>query len=433
MVVRIDWQDIVRHTYGTMQPNQSNPLAPEQNPNQNVDNSTNPASQYAAAPDPWTVAPPVQQPASISQPMQSQGTFADQYQDVHQQTAAEGMNNVQQQPTAAEMVLPQPSKPKSPFELEYEAALNQPEKKKSPLKLIIFIVAGLIVLGAGAAAFIWWQAMNDPQARLYRALENHMSTRYIKQDFDMKLTAPMEVDVTLRGESDFSDPAKPKSFIEYEMKTSGIDSEYEQAGEVIAIDQNTYYAKLKKAPVLLGAGGDDAAVVDTWYQADNDDYISAMLLDTPSSRIGINTVTGQVLVGNFNDAARRELMQFIKDRNVYPIASSEVVEISEKKTTHYTIDLSGKLVEELNQKAIKALNISEDDSASSGRDADMKLELWVDNNADRIIQAKVTSKADGNNGTEDTAAGSNTIILSYPTNVSKIKKPEVVRSLPWEM
>ncbi|MDB5187275.1 MAG: hypothetical protein JWM07_747, partial [Candidatus Saccharibacteria bacterium] len=194
-----------------MQPNQ--PFNPTPNPNDEP-TPAQPAWDNAPQPQP-TALPPAQQVAPAqpaadfaryqpqplqtppSTPVPSPDNTPAPYVTPEQPTAQNNDPSNVPQPQATQpdqsMAIDQPqpvalpvAKPLSPFELEYQAAVQAPVRKKSHLGLIIASIFAVLLLGGGASAYMWMQDQNDPEKRFYRAIENHLTTTLIQQDYDQK-------------------------------------------------------------------------------------------------------------------------------------------------------------------------------------------------------------------------------------------------------
>jgi hypothetical protein len=431
-----------------MQPNQSYPPAPDLD--QNNEPPVNPASQ----PSPWDVAPQTpptfQQPQSVApaqspvpvdytryqpQPQaqaQPQSLPVTPAQPVTQQEYAQSQQITPAQPTApTEYTQPPAPTPLSPFEQHYQAVLQTPAPKKSRVGLIIAgSIAAILLIGGGVAAFMWMQYTNSPEQRLYRALESHMQTTYIQQDYAQSVKQDAAMAVNIQGTSNFTDPKSPQSYIKYEIKS---DETTTHAGELTVLNDKEYFAKLsQQSDSFAGMGSEYLPAPKQWYRVDTGDFGGALLLDPASLATTINVPTGEVIVGNFDSNVRQELMAFIKEKGVYTIKNSADVTIDGKKTTRLDLDINTDQLKELNKKVRKILNISEDSAREITISKDQTNQLWISHETGRIVKVELTrdSASTQTNGskTKDTS----TIKISYPTSAAKIAKPGSTKEVPWK-
>jgi hypothetical protein len=386
-----------------MQPNQ--PYTPA--PNQDPDNT--PVANPPQPPTTWETA--TQQPSSDYQAPQPEAPVRPVPPSEYEQ--------------------PRPGQ-KSQFELEYEAALKTqaPSPKKSRKGLIIGGIIGLIILiAAGASAYAWMQYANNPQTRLYQALENHMSTNYIQQDYKQEVTVASTNKMTMHSISDFSDPKNPKSYIEYTQK--GNDDNDKLSGTLIKLDDKEYYAKLTKTLNFSGEDSDLAPKTDQWYRVDDSEAIGGILFDPLGSMTAINTSKGETLVGNFNENARKDLMAFIKENNVYTITNSEEVTVEGEKMTKYDLSINADKANKLNDKATELLGLPKGTKVNDVKLSDGQTnQLWVSNKTNHIVKAEVKRPTRGTK-TDPKAIDTSTITISYPTDASKITKPSGAVDVPW--
>lgn len=339
---------------------------------------------------------------------------------------------VAEQPTPpSQYAQPQPVQ-KSQFELDYEAALREPAPKKSHKGLMIGgIIATILVLAAGGSAYAWMQYTNSPQQRLYRALENHMTTSYIQQNYKQDITLAGTADLSMQSTTDFSDPKAPKSYIEYTQRTNEKD-ESDLSGKLIGLNDKEYYANLTKTLNFSGQDSDLAPVTNQWYRVDTDESIGGIIFDPLGALTAVNTSKGEVLVGNFNKDVRQDLMTFIKEHNIYIIKSSEEVAVDGEKMTKYELAINLDRVNELNDKATKALGLPKGTKVNDVKQKDGQTNhLWVSHKSNRIVKAELTRKSLGTKSDGSKATDVSTIDISYPSDVSKIAKPDTAIAVPW--
>lgn len=439
-----------------MQPNQQ--YNPVPNPDPNL---TPPTPDQTRVNDPW--ATPTQQPVQPAyQQPQVNPTPAQQPYDpwkiqvpqpgtFHQPgpTPTSPPQQWNPQTSMFEPVQPiRPSEWEQQFVAETVAAAAAPAvPKKSHAGRVIAIVIGLVVLlGGGAAAFVYMQqkqatdatvaAQLDTKALFYDAIENHMKVKYIHQQYDSEQDGGTSGTLVghLDGITDFSDPAKPKSRVAYTIKNEDSETVVEMAGELLDLQETNYYGMVAKTAAnaaIADTTTEKDIQADTWYKVPRDNpFASTLVFDPIGALRTINVTTGQVLVGNYKDDMRRELLNFINDRKVYTINGSEAITIEDKEMTKYNISIDTDALKELNKKAETALGITpgadSDDESLTQYDGNVKYEFMVDNKSKRIAKVKLERKS--SSGQSD---GTATILLSYPESVSEdLKMPEVVKDIP---
>jgi hypothetical protein len=329
---------------------------------------------------------------------------------------------------------PQPTAPAplSPFEQQwYSTAQQAPTPKKSRIGLMIAgIAAAVLVLGGGGAAFAWIQANNSPEQRLNRAIESHMTITLIQQDYEQSASIGDETKVSLKSTSDFSDAKAPKSYVKYDVQSDL--AVMTRSGELVVLDNKEYFAKLTKSANFEGMGSEYLPVINQWYRVDTGDFAGSLLLDPVSVGKTINVPTGEVLVGNFNESTRKELMAFIKEKGVYTIKSSQVVTVDGQKMTQYDIDLNVDALNELNKKAVKALGLPENSYDNYTEQPGQTNTFWVNHKTGRLAKAELTRDSSSVNTQGAKTKEVSTVTLSYPTNASAFTKPERAKNVPWK-
>lgn len=317
------------------------------------------------------------------------------------------------------------------FEQGYQASLNIPVPKKSRLGLIIAgTVAAVLLIGGGVAAFMWMQYTNSPQQRLYRALDSHMTTTLIQQDYVQSIDLGEKIETNIQATSNFTDPKSPQSYMKYAVKLAGKTS---FAGELTVLDDKEYFGKLSQQPDgFAGATSQYQPVPKQWYRVDAGDFGGVMFLDPASLSKNVNVPTGEVIVGNFEDKARQELMTFIKEKNVYTIVGSEDTTLNDQNATRIDLNIDADQLKELNKKAMAALGVSEDKINEKTAPKNQTSQLWISHKTGRITKAEMTwdSTVMGGNGSKTKDVS--TVNISYPTSAATITKPEGAKETPWK-
>ncbi len=271
---------------------------------------------------------------------------------------------------------------------------TQKRKKK---KLIVLVTALLLaILTVTGAAVYWYMQYNDPQARLYRALEKQMQISYMSRMYDTKdsVSSENEIKSSYKAETDLSDPVNPKS------RGSFTESGYVNGNKS---DQYTISTEeiMTKFPtsVFRFTNQTSASVVrplrttGKWYEYSyllnkNDTSRKEIQydLDGQIDLSEINSVQGIVLSGNLSSGQRDSLMAYIKKNKTYPIVDSQTISIDGSAAMQYTIKIDRKKINELNNEAKSLLGLQYFLKLSTDSSPDESLRLLVDNKTDKIVK-----------------------------------------------
>jgi hypothetical protein len=426
-----------------MQPNQPQPLRPDQN----NEPSTNPT------PVPWNTVP--EQPTANAavrpqQPQPAQAPTVLAYTEQEPDTVAHPIAQQgypQQQPVSAQPAQSTDTLDPQPAIIPTLQPISAP--KKSRLGLVIAsIAAGVLLLGGGAAAYVMNQsatkteevavttpapatAAPTPSAEilnvltgtreeyLYQAIENHMKTTYVQQDYTVTLGAATPMIVDIKGTSDFTNVKTPKSFVAFDMQYANATT-----GELVLLGDKEKYAKLSKSGIVEMTKSDTTPKLNQWYRVDALDLSDMQTYDPIRLNDMVNTPSGIFLVGNFDNTIRKDLITYIKENKIYTIKSSDDATIDGLPMTHYNLTIDAKKVGELNLKARTAINGTYD--VSDGRfaqPAGQTNEIWVNQKTGRIAKILLTTDTMGTKSTNET-------MISYPTKVTTIVKPEGAVAAP---
>jgi hypothetical protein len=324
---------------------------------------------------------------------------------------------------------------------------TEPVKPRKLRRFIGILMAILLVGTIGAGVYSIWRNIRTnngsnisgtsitaaDKERLYRAMDNHLATKYVRQMYS-QTTAPLNMGITkLDATSDFSDPSNPKSYIRYEIKSGAGKSAIDGAGEIIVRDNREFFGKLSK-PVLFYQGDESLKPKENqWYQIPMNDMTGELLLDPISVRTSLNSSMGEVPVGNFDDKTRQELMQLIKDRQVYTIKKAREVTLEGEKMTYYDIDFNTAAANELNKKIADAIGTKDSAVIANSTKNDVRnMEIWVSHETGRIAQIKMDRAYPAAKSEKaSTIKESITVILNYPDNAAVAIKPEGLIAGPW--
>jgi hypothetical protein len=380
--------------------------------------SEEPASPFRSQP-----LPPIRSPHAAS-PQQS----------VYRQPPPPPRPMYQQQSVTA----PEPT-PFSQFSVGSapQSVNSEPRKKSGKVRRIIGIAIAVLLVGAiGFGAYSLWRGVKNGTApvpglltgtaenRLHQAIEKQLQTRYVRQVFEQTIGDGSEL-IKLDATSDFSDPRAPKTHILYDSKLGKGEAAVQYAGEIIVLDNKEYFGKLAK-PVVSNQGDERSKPKENqWYQVADGDAVGGALMDPLSVRKGLNSPVGEMPVGNFSDTTRQELIKLIKDRQVYKIKDTTEITEQNEKQTHYNIEFNASLVNELNKKIAEASGSPDDAALVTFENNDVKnMEIWVSNNTGRLTKIKFLREYAAIKETI-------TISLSYPSDISVIKKPESPAAGTW--
>lgn len=312
---------------------------------------------------------------------------------------------------------------------------DPPKKKMKKLPFILIALGILLIAGIGVGLFALWKNSNtqptanpaasvsEDKKRLYKAIEHHLTTDKIRQVYDQTTTGADTSTVKLTVVSNFSDPAKPTSAIKYEV-TSGKDkAAINGAGEIVVVDSDKYYGNLTK-PVMFYQGQENAKPKENqWYIVGVNDATNDMMFDPLAARSSLNSSQGEIPVGLFDDATRKELLQFIKNRDVYHVKSSNQVTENGKKATHYSVEFNADLINELNQKVATAIGDVPDSAIKFTNNDTKNMEIWVTNDDAKIVRVKIDRETKAGNNAAAVKETTN-LHITYPKDTPEITPPK---------
>lgn len=432
-----------------MQPNQPQPLRPDQN-NEPNEPSTNPN------PVPWNTIP--EQPAAAAQPQPPQPVstpapvtlaYTEQEPDTVAHPITQQAYAAQQQSTPVQQAQPSNIQEPQPVVAQTVQPTLTPKKSRRGL-MIASIATAVLLLGGGAAAYFVNQSANKtaatvkdtsaapavapapapdekilnvltgtPEEYLYQAIENHMKTTYVQQDYTITLGAATPMTVDIKGTSDFTNVKSPKSLVTYDMKYANATT-----GELVFLSDKEEYAKLSKSGIVEMTKSETMPKLNQWYRVDALDLSDMQVYDPIRLNDLVNTPSGIVLIGHFDSATRKDLMTYIKENKIYTIKSHEDVTVDGLPMTHYSLTIDAKKVGELNVKARTAIDATYDVSDSRfAQPADQTNEIWVNQKTGRIAKVLLSTGSTGAKSTNETK-------ISYPTKATTIVKPEGAIAAP---
>lgn len=322
-----------------------------------------------------------------------------------------------------------------------------PETKPKKRRRIIGVVLELLLVGliGGGVYALWQKTRSDSsgvitpavtnkttEERFYDAIEKHLQTSYVRQQYDQTTEGTNTEGITLDVTSDFSNPANPKSQIRYNLRSQSGGADVNSAGEIIVLDKSVYFGNLSQPVVFYQGNEATKPKVNQWYRITSTDNVGNMLMDPLSVRSSLNSPIGEIPVGNFTVQARRELVQFIKSSKVYEIKSSKDETEAGKKLTRYGVNFNATQVNALNKRITDIISESSKDAVVKFANDDVKnMEIWVDNESGRMTKIKFDREYAS--GRDDPARVKETITisLSYPNDRSGIDQPDGAVTGPW--
>lgn len=300
-------------------------------------------------------------------------------------------------------------------------ATQKKKKKLFVVGIAALIMAALVVGGILVSAYL---QQNDPQQRLYRALEKQLQTGYIGRTYRVKDTV-YGITSSYKAETDLTDPLKPKSHRVYTetgpiKKTGSTDTSYEINTEETMVDSATLYYKYTNATTVNAVPTN--IVRAKWYKYD----LSSIQDETEYNLDGVddlqrlNSPQGLIVTGNFNDTQRTQLADFIKEKDIYSVLATETSSLNNSPATLYTIKIDRSKINELNSKVAQLLDTNSSFKLSSTQPVSESLKLWIDNKTDRLVKIAYTT----GKSSEDVSYEKD-IMITYPSAIS-IEKPSDV-------
>lgn len=378
-----------------------------------------------------------------SQPLPPLANPVQQEQSMYRQPPERRYEHQQTIPTA-----PRTPKPFSQFggNSKYAVGSVFENKPKKSRRIINVMIAVLFIAAIGVGGVVLWQrsqsesTSTQPQEserviareRLEKAIENNFQTRYIQQVYtqitDSTGTGVIKFDTL----SDFSDPSNPKSYIRYDARSGEDDNVVLNAGEIIVVDKKEFFAKVTQSASPDESNSATRPALNRWYQVTSTDNNTAVLLDPMSVRLGLNSPMGEMPVGNFNETSRQDLMQFIRENNVYSIKNSDGVTEGGGKMTRYDIDANASQINELNKKIANVTGYGNEEATTGLTQSDViDMQIWVDDASSRMVKVQFKREYAVSERDEDLIKETITLSLSYPSDVQELSVPDGVLVTPW--
>jgi hypothetical protein len=255
-----------------------------------------------------------------------------------------------------------------------------PAKRKFSRPIITAVVAGLVIIGAAAAAYMMFLKPPTPDEAFKQALVNAMSTKTFTQDSKSEDEASQ-----LTQHYDLSNikQAKLDATITIGLEDSNI------VMEGYGTPKNSYF-RITKAKNTIDFG----SLEDKWVQVKKD----GVLPDDVSLASGASvffdpdySALGQYIFGNFDAKSRKTLVDYATTQQVYKYDSSKVkkTKLNGHDVYAYDVKLSGKKLEAYNRKAAPMFGIADSKLDNlADQFEDMSATMYVTLDTERLVQVK---------------------------------------------
>ncbi|MDX1765969.1 MAG: hypothetical protein R3313_03385 [Candidatus Saccharimonadales bacterium] len=269
--------------------------------------------------------------------------------------------------------------------------------KKSPVKWIMLFLAVLLIGGGGFLGYRMYQ-MRDlgPEDTFNAMLENSLKTSTFTQQYSL---AAEGNEVKLTADSDFSDIANVKNDVETVVKST-VFTTIEVDASIRAIDEDVFI-KYNSVDVE-GADSPDQQfpedALNKWVQTVDDGTAlsSSDSFGLESFSEGLGTVANAVMIGNFSDQQRNDILKYIEDNPVYEydLMGVEEEELDGESVYKYQVTAKADGLKGMFElvRGFSGLEdiISEEDISSRN---DTEFSAWVSKGTRRLL--KVMIEQDG--------------------------------------
>jgi hypothetical protein len=287
------------------------------------------------------------------------------------------------------------------------------QAKRSFKKPILITLGLLLAMGTiGSIGYQVWQ-YNQPQALLYRALENSLQTRFVSRHFDIETSKAKN---TIEGLTDLSDPANPKTSLSINSSNNEGKADY----DIRLLNNKEYVLSIKSAqpPTLF-----NSLAKDQWYrQPANFNSSIDFYINETDPLSSLNMAQGILVTGNFTSTQRNDLMTYIKTNDVYHVTGVE--DSNDKKSYSYTVQMDETKLNGLNTEVAKLMNTSQHLTFHASYVPYQEITFWVTKATNMIT--KMTYTGGDNKNTINTKRSTT---YDYPKTLS-IAAPTGVKELP---
>lgn len=292
----------------------------------------------------------------------------------------------------------------------------------------VIIVSGIIVLGKtnfdismlSPAPNVGTVLTNPRSEDIFnKAIENHLSTTFIKQTFDQTITVSEGKTMSLRASaiSDFTKPETPLTAVNYTLSSSDpADTETAKMfnRDQIAIGQNLY-AKIPSNVTIPNS----LFKTNQWYAlTSTSTFAQRFMFDMFGIGSSVNMPYGQVIVGNFSSEHRKEIMKHIETHKTYAPGQGKAEDLDGKRVIHYTVSVEHTKLTALNDFTATKLGTKNNFKVQEvDKLKPITFEAWVDYTTKRLVKVHISR----NNS--PTNVESSLVTFDYPTNITPITAP----------
>ena len=258
---------------------------------------------------------------------------------------------------------------------------QQEQKNKNKItKVITILFTFLLIVFAALAGALWLLGANE--RNFYAMLDNAMQVSYIERNIKDQSRVENSGDVSerevkLKVQSDFSNPAAPNSAydFEYSVKDTEIAESSESSdklvasGSVVSVQDKGQIMRLEESTL---SSFEDTPLQE-WVEAPGPEY--GLVNDPGFLRTYVTRTMGAIIIGNFKDNDRKELIDYISSNNVYNIVNVRTESEGSKDYKVYEVAINGDAMAKLSEKLNEVIGIK-GPVAISG--LDNNIDIWVD-------------------------------------------------------
>ena len=237
-------------------------------------------------------------------------------------------------------------------------------KQKKPISMALaFGIAIFALIAVGVGLVLYQNRDLGPVATFDRMIEQSLDTDTFTQRY-LTDVGFAKFDVTAR--SDFSDIMSPAINADMNIEISFF-GDLKLETELTAIEDDVYlrYENVEiNVDESQAAGGEiPDELINAWFQL-VDDGLSVANDDFSLGDLstGINTVLGQVLIGNFSDEQDEQILNFIDENPIYMYEEADVVseDVDGVDTYKYQITINTENLSELTRLVAPMLGITDE-------------------------------------------------------------------------
>ncbi len=258
---------------------------------------------------------------------------------------------------------------------------QQAQKNRNKItKAITILFTFLLVVFAALAGALWLLGANE--RNFYAMLDNAMQVSYVERDIKDQSRVENSGDVSerevqLKVQSDFSNPAAPNNAydFEYSVKDTEITESSESSDKLVA--SGSVVSMQDKGQIMRLEESTLSSFEDTplqeWVEAPGPEY--GLVNDPGFLRTYITRTMGAIILGNFKDNDRKELIDYISSNNVYSIMNVRTESENNKDYKVYEVAINGEAMAKLSERLNEVIGIK-GPVAISG--LDNNVDIWVD-------------------------------------------------------